>query len=43
MAGGDGFFAAIDPTEHNIAFVESQNGNIQRYNRRTGERKSILA
>ena len=41
MAGGDGFFAAIDPTDHNIAFVESQNGNIQRYNRRTGERKSI--
>ena len=41
MAGGDGFFAAIDPNDHNIAFVESQNGNIQRYNRRTGERKSI--
>ena len=41
MAGGDGFFTAIDPTDHNIAFVESQNGNISRYNRRTGERKSI--
>ena len=25
----------------NIAFVESQNGNLSRYNRRTGERKSI--
>ena len=41
MAGGDGFFAAIDPNDHNIAFVESQNGNLIRYNRRTGERKSI--
>ena len=41
MAGGDGFFAAIDPNDHNIAFVESQNGNLVRFNGRTGERKSI--
>ena len=41
MQGGDGFFAAIDPNDHNIAFVESQNGNLVRFNGRTGERKSI--
>lgn len=41
MAGGDGFFAAIDPNDHNIAFVESQNGNLIRFNGRTGERKAI--
>ena len=41
MAGGDGFFAAIDPRDHNVAYVESQNGNLLRFNGRTGERKSI--
>jgi photosystem II stability/assembly factor-like uncharacterized protein len=41
MAGGDGFYAAVDPTDHNIAYVESQNGNIQRFDGRTGERKGI--
>lgn len=41
MAGGDGFYAAIDPTDPNIAYVESQNGNILRYDRRTGSRKPI--
>jgi len=41
MAGGDGFYAAIDPTDPNIAYVESQMGNILRYDRRTGDRKPI--
>lgn len=41
MAGGDGFYAAIDPTDPNIAYVESQGGVILRYERRTGERKGI--
>ena len=41
MAGGDGFFAAVDPRDHNVAYVESQNGNLVRFNGRTGERKSI--
>ena len=41
MAGGDGFFAAIDPVDPNIAYVESQNGNLIRFNGRTGERKPI--
>jgi photosystem II stability/assembly factor-like uncharacterized protein len=41
MAGGDGFYAAIDPTDPNIAYVESQGGVILRYDRRTGDRKGI--
>ena len=41
MAGGDGFFAAIDPLDPNIAYVESQNGNLIRFNGLTGERKPI--
>jgi photosystem II stability/assembly factor-like uncharacterized protein len=41
MAGGDGFHAAIDPTDDNIAYVESQNGNLIRYDKRTGDRKGI--
>ncbi len=41
MAGGDGFYAAVDPTDANIAYVESQNGNLIRYDRRTGDRKGI--
>ena len=41
MAGGDGFYAAIDPTDPTIAYVESQGGVILRYDRRTGDRKGI--
>ncbi len=41
MAGGDGFYAAIDPVDPDIAYVESQEGNILRYDRRTGDRKGI--
>jgi photosystem II stability/assembly factor-like uncharacterized protein len=41
MAGGDGFYAAVDPGDHTIAYVESQNGGIVRYDGRTGDRKSI--
>jgi photosystem II stability/assembly factor-like uncharacterized protein len=41
MAGGDGFYAAIDPTDPDIAYVESQMGNLLRYDRRTGDRKPI--
>lgn len=40
-SGGDGFYAAIDPTDHNIVYSESQNGGIVRYDVRTGEQKSI--
>ena len=41
MAGGDGFYAAVDPTDHHIAYVESQNGALVRFDGRTGEGKSI--
>src|SRR5688572_3345630 len=41
MAGGDGFYAAVDPTDHHIAYVESQEGALVRFDGRTGEGKSI--
>ncbi|MEO8576333.1 MAG: glycosyl hydrolase [Gemmatimonadales bacterium] len=40
-AGGDGFYSAIDPTDPNTVYAESQNGGIVRYDVRTGEQKSI--
>lgn len=39
--GGDGFYAAIDPTNPDLIFVESQGGNISRLNLRTWERRNI--
>ncbi len=39
--GGDGHDNAIDPTDPNIVYCESQQGYLQRYDRRTGESVSI--
>jgi len=39
--GGDGFYAAIDPTDPNVVYVESQNGALSRFDFATEERKSI--
>ncbi len=39
--GGDGFYSAVDPTDHNVVYSEYQNGGIIRYDVRTGEQKSI--
>lgn len=39
--GGDGFQAAIDPTDHNVVYGEWQEGSILRYDVRTGEQKTI--
>ena len=39
--GGDGFYSAVDPTDPNVVYAESQNGGIIRYDVRTGEQKSI--
>jgi hypothetical protein len=39
--GGDGFYTAVDPTDHNVIFSESQNGNVRRINMRTGEQTGI--
>lgn len=41
VAGGDGFYAVIDPVDHNIVYAESQNGALQRFNLATQERKTI--
>src|SRR3954462_6772353 len=41
VGGGDGFQNAIDPTDENIFYTESQNAGIQRYNLTTGESGSI--
>ena len=36
LAGGDGFYSVADPSDHNFVYSESQNGNIGRYDARTG-------
>jgi photosystem II stability/assembly factor-like uncharacterized protein len=41
VGGGDGFYTAIDPTDPNIIYWESQNGNINRINLRDGSGGSI--
>jgi len=39
--GGDGFYSQVDPTDSNIIYSESQNGNVRRTNLATGEGGSI--
>jgi len=41
ISGGDGFYTAQDPTNADIAFGESQGGNVSRVNVRTGDRASL--
>ncbi|MFA6167862.1 MAG: hypothetical protein WC700_14675, partial [Gemmatimonadaceae bacterium] len=41
ISGGDGFYTAQDPTNPDIAFGESQGGNVSRVNIRTGERTGL--
>jgi photosystem II stability/assembly factor-like uncharacterized protein len=41
VGGGDGFFTQVDPTDPNIMYSESQNGNINRLDLRTGTTVSI--
>lgn len=41
VGGGDGFYTVVDPTDHNIMYTESQDGNVQRLNMRTFERRVI--
>ena len=41
VGGGDGFQTAADPTDHNIVYTESQNGNTSRYDLGTGRTTSI--
>ncbi len=39
--GGDGFYTQVDPTDPDIIYSESQNGNVRRMNLATGEQVSI--
>jgi photosystem II stability/assembly factor-like uncharacterized protein len=41
VGGGDGFYTAVDHTDHRQIFSESQNGNIRRVNLETGEQSNI--
>ncbi|MCC7290936.1 MAG: PDZ domain-containing protein [Phycisphaerales bacterium] len=41
IGGGDGFVCAVDPTDADQVYFESQNGGMGRYNLRTGERGFI--
>ncbi|MGQ9617758.1 MAG: VPS10 domain-containing protein [Candidatus Aminicenantia bacterium] len=41
VAGGDGFYAVVDPNDPTTAYVESQDGNLMRFNLKTGERRNI--
>lgn len=40
--GGDGFTSRVDPDDPNIIYAESQNGGLVRFDKRTGERTSIV-
>ncbi len=42
IAGGDGFYAAMDPTDPNIVYAESQGGNASRLNLKSGERQAFV-
>jgi hypothetical protein len=39
--GGDGFYSQMDPSNSNIIYTESQNGNMNRIDLSTGEQVSI--
>lgn len=41
IGGGDGFYTAVDPTDLNVVYSESQDGNTNRYDLRTGRSQSI--
>jgi photosystem II stability/assembly factor-like uncharacterized protein len=41
VGGGDGFVCAVDPEDDDTIYCESQNGNLQRVNVRTGETSAV--
>ncbi len=41
VGGGDGFQTQVDPTDPNVLYTESQNGNINRYDLSTGDMRNI--
>ena len=41
VGGGDGFYTVPDPSDPDIVYVESQDGNVQRLHRSSGQRRII--
>jgi photosystem II stability/assembly factor-like uncharacterized protein len=41
VGGGDGFYTAVDPTDHLVMYSESQDGNMSRLDLRNGTSVSI--
>jgi hypothetical protein len=41
VGGGDGFYCVVDPTDADIVYVESQDGNVNRYDQKTEQRRVI--
>ncbi|HZS44912.1 MAG TPA: glycosyl hydrolase [Blastocatellia bacterium] len=41
LVGGDGMYAVVDPNDPTTIYTDTQDGNIVRYDTKTGERKSI--
>ncbi|HTS00787.1 MAG TPA: hypothetical protein VML00_13590, partial [Bacteroidota bacterium] len=41
LGGGDGFYCAFDPTDSNVIYAESQEGEVHRINLRNGELKGL--
>jgi len=41
IGGGDGFYTQVDPEDNNTIYAESQNGNLYRFDVRSGESKTI--
>ncbi len=41
FGGGDGFYTQVDPDDNNIIYGESQNGNLFRFDLKTGMSKPI--
>ncbi|HEX4684916.1 MAG TPA: hypothetical protein VH277_19510, partial [Gemmatimonadaceae bacterium] len=41
LGGGDGFQTAVDPTDFHTVYVEQQDGNVSRFDLRTGKSQSI--
>ncbi len=41
VGGGDGFYTVPDPTDPDVVYVESQDGNVARLHRSSGQRRII--
>jgi photosystem II stability/assembly factor-like uncharacterized protein len=41
VGGGDGFYTVVDPEDPDTVYVESQDGNVRRFDRRRNETRNI--